>query len=117
MIPVNKGKATPANNNNNNNKIKLKNDGIELAQSLAINGKLEEAKEIIAVEAGVDQDIEDKVETIIQKFRARISQQKECTYPELEELRQLFENNNLNHLNSIIDEIDTTLDEKCKPMC
>jgi len=50
MIFVNKGKATPANNNNNNNnKIKLKNDGIELALSLAINGKLEEAKEIIAV--------------------------------------------------------------------
>lgn len=45
---MNKGKVTSA-NNNNDKKMKLKKDGMGLALSLAINGKLEEAKEIIAV--------------------------------------------------------------------
>jgi hypothetical protein len=63
------------------------------------------------------QDIKDKVETIIQKFRAKIFQSDKSTKLELEELRKVFESNNLNQLINIVDEISTSLDEKCNPMC
>ncbi len=70
-----------------------------------------------AEETMVNQDIKDKVEIIIQKFRAKIFQSDKSTKLELEELRKVFESNNLNQLSNMVDEIYTTLDEKCNPMC
>lgn len=49
IIPMNKGKTTSTKNRNKGYKIKSKDDIIEIVSSLALNGKLEEAKEIIAM--------------------------------------------------------------------